>query len=55
VLGPFITWHGLPVLDGRKYPDWLPHDEITIGLIFGGLLLFLIGFGLTLVGLFGRR
>ncbi len=43
VLGPLIAISGLPRLDGRIYPDWLPVEEIGIALIVVGTVLFGIG------------
>ncbi|MEZ6241656.1 MAG: hypothetical protein R3B57_01290 [Phycisphaerales bacterium] len=43
VLGPLIAISGLPSLNGRIYPDWLPVDEIGIALIVVGTVLFIIG------------
>ncbi len=50
VIAPFIFAYGLPTLDGRVYPDWLPVNAVRMGLMFTGLALFVFGIALIVKG-----
>jgi len=48
-VGLLVSIFGLPALDGPK-PPW--YQVVQGVLMLGGVSLFLIGFGLTIVGIF---